>query len=80
MILKILSFLFVFHTLLLADNTLLNESQKIESSDVVKAKSSVVVKEEVDVSFGNESVLYMLVLTSLLGSFFLRDELADSFE
>lgn len=80
MILKILSFLFVFHTLLLADNTLLNESQKIESSKVVKAKSSVVVKEEVDVSFGNESVLYMLVLTSLLGSFFLRDELADSFE
>lgn len=78
MVLKILSFLFVFHTLLFADISVVEESLQINSSEVVKAKS-VIVKEEVEVSFGGQSIVYMLVLTSLLGTFFLKDELADSF-
>jgi hypothetical protein len=77
MILRILSFLFVFHTLLFADNSIVENSIQINSSEVVKAKSAI-VKEEVEVSFSSESVVYMLVLTSLLGTFFLKDELADS--
>jgi hypothetical protein len=78
MILRILSFLFVFHTVLFADTSILERSIQKNSDDVVKAKS-VIVKEEVEVSFGSKSIVYMLVLTSLLGTFFLKDELADSF-
>jgi len=78
MILKILSFLFVFHTLLFADTSTMEDSIQKNSTEVVKAKS-VMVKEEVEVSFGTESVIYMLILTSLLGTFFLKDELADTF-
>jgi hypothetical protein len=55
-----------------------NDSIEKNSAEVVKAKS-VIVKEEVEVSFGSQSIVYMLVLTSLLGTFFLKDELADSF-
>ena len=77
MILKILSFLFVFHTLLFADTSTMEDSIQKNSTEVMKAKS-VMVKEEVEVSFGSESVIYMLVLTSLLGTFFLKDELADT--
>jgi len=77
MILKILSFLFIFHTLLFANTSMTNDSIEKNSAEVVKAKSGI-VKEEVEVSFGSESVVYMLVLTSLLGTFFLKDELADS--
>jgi len=78
MILKILSFLFVFHTLLFADTSTMEDSIQKNSTEVVKAKS-VMVKEEIEVSFGTESVIYMLILTSLLGTFFLKDELADTF-
>ncbi len=78
MILRILSFLFVFHSLLFADTSIVEDSIQKNSGEVVKAKSGI-VKEEVEVSFGSESVVYMLVLTSLLGTFFLKDELADSF-
>ena len=78
MILKILSFLFVFHTLLFADTSTMEDSIQKNSTEVMKAKS-VMVKEEVEVSFGSESVIYMLVLTSLLGTFFIKDELADTF-
>ena len=74
MILKILGFLFVFHTLLFADSSLIEENRHINSSKIVKSKS----KDRVETSFGSQSIVYMLVLTSLLGSFLLKDELADS--
>jgi len=77
MILKILGFLFVFHTLLFADTSMVKDSIKTDSSEVLKAKNTI-VKEELEVSFGSQSIVYMLVLTSLLGSFLLKDELADS--
>jgi len=78
MILKILGFLFVFHTLLFADISTIEDSVQVNSSEVVKVNRAI-VKEEVEVSFSSQSVVYMLVLTSLLGTFFLKDELADSF-
>ena len=77
MLLRILSFLFVFHTLLFADISIGEESIQKNSEEVVKAKHGI-VQEEIEVSFGSESIVYMLVLTSLLGTFFLRDEWADS--
>ena len=78
MILRILGFLFVFHTLLFASTSITEDSIQRNSGEVVKSKSTI-VQEEVEVSFGSESIVYMLVLTSLLGTFFLKDELADSF-
>jgi len=76
MILRILGSIFFFHILLFADVSNLDESIHENSSEVVKDKN-VIIKEEVEVSFGSESMVYMLVLTSLLGSFFLKDELSD---
>jgi hypothetical protein len=78
MILKILAFLFVFHTLLFAETSIVEDGTQKNSTEVVKSEN-IVATEEVEVSFGSESVVYMLVLTSLLGTFFLKDELADSF-
>jgi hypothetical protein len=77
MILKILSFLFVFHTLLFANTSISDDAIKTNATEVVEPKSTI-VKEELEVSFGSQSIVYMLVLTSLLGTFFLKDELADS--
>jgi hypothetical protein len=77
MILRLLSFLFIFHTLLFADTSIANNSIEENCAEVVEAKNRI-VKEELKVSFDSHSIVYMLVLTSLLGSFFLKDELADS--
>jgi hypothetical protein len=77
MILKILAFLFIFHTLVFANTSTTDETIQVNSVEVVESKP--IVKEELEVSFGSESIVYMLVLTSLLGTFFLKDELADSF-
>ena len=75
MLLKILGFICVFHTFIFANGSMAEDSIQANSGEVVKSQS---IKEEVEVSFGNQSILYMFVLTSLLGTFFLRDELADS--
>ncbi len=77
MLLKILGFLFVFHTFLFANGSMVEDSIQANSGEVVKAQS-LIEKEEVEVSFGNQSIVYMFVLTSLLGTFFLKDELAES--
>ena len=76
MILRILSFLFVFHSLLFANTSIVNNSIEKNSGKVVEVKNTI-VKEELEVSFGSQSIVYMFVLTSLLGSFFLKDEWAD---
>jgi len=74
MILKILGLLFIFHTLLFADTSLIEENRQISSSTIEQAKS----KDQVATSFSSQSIVYMMVLTSLLGIFFLKDDLSDS--
>lgn len=56
---------------------MVEDSIQANSGEVVKAQN-LIEKEEVEVSFGNQSIVYMFVLTSLLGTFFLKDELAES--
>jgi hypothetical protein len=82
MILKIVGFILFFHTTLFA-NPNYNENvdtQRVYSSEQPSQSSSITNKEDsnkVEVSlhsFGGMSISIMLILTSLLGAFFVRDE------
>lgn len=86
---KILSLLFILHTTLFAGNTYDEGSMQINSSYISEVKSeqgiamNVGTQEHVEValdSFGSMSMTIMLLLTSLLGAFFVRDEFATLLE
>jgi len=88
MILKIVSFILFFHTALFA-NTSYSEDTYVESaysSEHQHKSTSTEVKSssnniEVSLnSFGSMSVIIMLILTSLLGAFFVRDEFSGVLE
>ena len=81
MILFIVSLVLFFHTTLFADSTYSEESyiKSAYSSDYVAVSAST-VSANIEVSlnsFGSISVMIMLILTSLLGAFFVRDEFSE---
>jgi len=82
MIVKIVSLVLFFHTALFA-NTSYSENSYINSAYNCKyshqSSSSILQHSSNDIevslnSFGSMSVIIMLILTSLLGAFFVRDE------
>ena len=87
-ILKIVSLVLFFHTALFAD-TNYNEDTYIKSvysSEYQNTSTPTTLKNssnyiEVSLnSFGSMSVIIMLILTSLLGAFFVRDEFSGVLE
>ena len=79
--LKLLSFLLVFHTSLFASVSSTDEMVEAKSSYHSQAEEVLDSKnmEEVSLdSFGNMSMMLMMVLTSLLGTFFVKDEFGGS--
>jgi len=85
MILKVVGFLLVFHTTLFADSSQMEESLqgKCAYISTIEEKSGGlqhgIVQEKVEVAFDNISMMLMLVLTSILGLFFVKDEFSDAF-
>ena len=82
-IFKIVGLIFLLQTALFASSSYSNESaysQHSYASELVTESSSLGVMnigESTEValdSFGSMSVLVMLILTSLIGAFFVRDE------
>ena len=79
LLLKVFGVLIIFQTMLFSDNI-----YYVSKSDVASVSSQVVdsTTKESEVttvsldSFGGVSILLMIVLTSLLGIFFVRDELS----
>ncbi len=79
LLLKVFVVLIIFQTMLFSDNI-----YYVSKSDVASVSSQVVdsTTKESEVttvsldSFGGVSILLMIVLTSLLGIFFVRDELS----
>ncbi len=79
LLLKIFGFLVLFQTTLFAENI-----YQVSNSDTTSVDSQVVSssvnkeKEEVETvaldSFGGTGVVLMILLTSLLGAFFVKDE------
>ncbi|MBU1667520.1 hypothetical protein KKC13_03820 [bacterium] len=86
MVLKVLSLLFIFHTTLLAGNTYDQGSKHMSSgcaSELMGEDGSVGTQEQAEIvmnCFGGMSMTIMLLLTSLLGAFFIRDEFASLLE
>lgn len=89
-LLKVLSVWFIFNTTLFAGKSYEEEPRSISNSCItlVGAAEVIVVmpirtQEHVSVSlssFGNGSMIVMLLFTSLLGIFFVRHELSSLFE
>jgi len=88
MILKIVSLILFFHTALFANTNYSEDSyiksiynseyQNISTPTTLKTNSNNI---EVSLnSFGSMSVIIMLILTSLLGAFFVRDEFSGALE
>jgi len=88
MILKIVSLILFFNTALFANTNYSEDSyiksiynseyQNISTPTTLKSNSNNI---EVSLnSFGSMSVIIMLILTSLLGAFFVRDEFSGALE
>ena len=83
MILKIISLLFIFQKIVLADNISI-ENQNINSVYTQTNKSNIesTSSSEKSVvslgSFGVIGMIILVILTSLTGAFFLRDEIDNS--
>jgi len=79
MILKIFGFWIFFHTALFADTTI-NTHQSTISSTQYQTNQRRKVSETEEMtsisldSFGSTGMVLMLILSSLLGAFFVRDE------
>jgi hypothetical protein len=88
MILKIVSFVLFFHTTLFANTSYSEDSyiKSVYSSEYQNISTHTTLKNssnniEVSLnSFGSMSVIIMLILTSLLGAFFVRDEFYGALE
>lgn len=80
MLLKVLSLLFIFHTILFAEDTYDQGSLHMDSGCVMEVKtqdSTVRTHGKVKIAmngFGGMSMTIMVLLTSLLGAFFMRNE------
>jgi len=76
-ILLIMSFFFLSHTTLVANGSYIEMTSGIKQVCIGKEKSAVgASNREVSLdTFGGMSMTIVLVLTSLLGLFFVRDEL-----
>ena len=76
-ILLIMSFFLLFHTTLVANGSYIEMTSGIKQVYIGEEKSAVGTSDrEVSLdSFGGMSMTIVLVLTSLLGLFFVRDEL-----
>lgn len=84
MLSTVLTLLFIFHTTLFAGNRHDEELTHVNQTYIDELEGEEVVsmtiggEESVSVtlnSFGNLSMIVMLILTSLLGTFFVRHEL-----
>ena len=88
MILKIVSLVLFFHTALFADTSYNEDSyiKSVYSSEHQNISTPTTLKNnsnniEISLnSFGSMSVIIMLILTSILGAFFVRDELYGALE
>jgi len=88
-ILKIVGFILFFHTALFANpsysedayvkSAYNNEYQKNTSAPTAVKSSPNDIEVSLN-SFGSMSVIIMLILTSLLGAFFVRDEFSGVLE
>ena len=80
-ILLIVALVLFFHTALFADSTYSEESyvkSAYNGDHIATATNSGSKGIEVSLnSFGSMSVMIMLILTSLVGAFFVRDEFSD---
>jgi hypothetical protein len=79
MIFKVLGFWIFFHSALLADSTLTAHQRSItsnrtQSTQESKGKESQEMTSISLDSFGSTGIVLMLILSSLLGAFFVRDE------
>jgi len=76
-ILLIMSFFLLSHTTLVANGSSIEMTSAIEQVYIAEEKSAVGTSDrEVSLdAFGGMSMTIVLVLTSLLGLFFVRDEL-----
>jgi len=88
MILKIVSFILFFHTPLFANSnysedtyvkSAYNSEYQYKSTPTVVKNNSNNIEVSLN-SFGSMSVIIMLILTSLLGAFFVRDEFSGILE
>jgi len=77
-VLLIMSFFLMFHTTLFAGVSYMEVQSSIESTYMSEEKSnSSTANTEVALdSFGGGSMTIVLILTSILGVFFVRDELS----
>ena len=80
LLLKIFGFLILFQTILFSENIyyVLDSNTTLVNSKVVNSSSANKDSEEVERvtldSFGGTGVILMILFTSLLGLFFVRDE------
>ena len=88
-ILKIVSFIILFQTTLFGSTAYINENSYTTSTYVSESANeatsilnvgSLENREVALDSFGSISVMIMLVLTSILGAFFVRDEFPKVFK
>jgi len=81
-LLKIVTIILFFNTLLFANS--MNESERITAQPLhtsVSTTSEKIETTEVSLdSFGTLGILLMVVLSSLLGAFFMKDELSNTLE
>jgi len=88
MILRIVSLILFFHTTLFADTSYSEDSyiKSIYSSEYQNISTPTTLKNssnniEISLnSFGSISVIIILILTSLLGAFFVKDEFSRALE
>ena len=79
-VLFILGFFLIFHTTLFANSSYLEMKSSINNiymSELTGEEKATVGQSNLEVSldFGDGSMIIVLILTSLLGVFFVRDEL-----
>ncbi|CAA6818852.1 MAG: Unknown protein [uncultured Sulfurovum sp.] len=77
---NILILLFAFNLVLVANSTVDNPSyiaSSVESGEVTQGIETVEIGLN---SFGTLGIIIMVALSSLLGAFFMKDELSDAFK
>jgi len=79
-LIKIIGFLLIFHTTLFADFSFVEATSPVEKVYIaeISTDESVIKKSEIPLdSFGGMSVTIVLILTSFLGAFFVREEFGN---
>ena len=76
MIVRVIGFLFIFNTTLFAASASIEDDSGMSNRNM--ESQTVIKQEKVEVSLDSPSMIIMLILTSILGTFFVKDELGVS--